>query len=164
MSIKYRFLQVKKQEDAGWKGDGAYILLEAANVAPPVGIKARRFYGAYKNYKINKNIIDKVPYSNLNHPLYGIAGSLSGAAFNVPLDRLISKANNLVEASNAEHEAWQRTALFLGYTPYDLGIKDDELARIRKQVKEDKKKSGKKIGDGKSFRVSPVRVKPKRVN
>mgnify|MGYP000618828653 CR=1 FL=1 len=53
---------------------------------------------------------------------------------------------------------------FLGYTPYDLGIKDDELARIRKQVKEDKKKSGKKIGDGKSFRVSPVRVKPKRVN
>jgi len=163
-TVKNVLIQVKKQEDAGWKGDGAYILLEAANVAPPVGIKARRFYGAYKNYKINKNIMDKVPYSNLNHPLYGIIGSLSGAAFNVPLDRLISKANNVVEASNAEHEAWQRIALFLGYTPYDLGIKDDELARIRKQVKEDKKKSGKKIGDGKSFRVSPVRVKPKRVN
>lgn len=163
-TIKNVLIQVKKQEEAGWKGDGAYILLEAANVAPPVGIKARRFYGAYKNYKINKNIIDKVPYSNLNHPLYGIAGSLSGAAFNVPLDRLLSKANNVVEASNSDHEAWQRIALFLGYTPYDLGIQDDELARIRKQVKEDKKKSNKKIGEGKSFRVSPVRVKPKRVN
>ena len=163
-TIKNVLIQIKKQEDAGWKGDGAYILLEAANIAPPVGIKARRFYGAYKNYKINKNIIDRVPYSNLNHPLYGIAGSLSGAAFNVPLDRLISKANNIVEASNAEHEAWQRVALFLGYTPYDLGIKDDELAKIRADVKEEKKKSNKKIGNGKSFRANPVRVKPKRVN
>ena len=75
-----------------------------------------------------------------------------------------SKKKHLSCSKKKHRKAWQRIALFLGYTPYDLGIKDDELARIRKQVKEDKKKSGKKIGDGKSFRVSPVRVKPKRVN
>jgi hypothetical protein len=152
-TIKNVIIQVKKQEDAGWKGDSAYILLEAANVAPPVGIKARRFYGAYKNYKINKNIIDKVPYTNLNHPLYGITGSLTGAAFNVPLDRVISKANNLAEASNSENEAWQRIALFLGYNTWDLGIKDKEIERIRKITKELKKKpSGRTSGRGSSGR------------
>jgi hypothetical protein len=152
-TIKNVIIQVKKQEDAGWKGDSAYVLLEAANVAPPVGIKARRFYGAYKNYKINKNIIDKVPYTNLNHPLYGITGSLTGAAFNVPLDRVISKANNLAEASNSENEAWQRIALFLGYNTWDLGIKDKEIERIRKITKELKKKpSGRTTGRGSSGR------------
>lgn len=143
-TIKNVLIQVKKQEEAGWKGDDSYILLEAANIAPPIGIKARRFYGAYKNYKINKNIISEVPLTNLEHPAYGIVGSLSGAAFNVPLDRLLSKVNNLVQASNSELEAWQRVSLFLGYNTWDLGIQNEEIKEVRARVKEERAKSKKK--------------------
>ena len=134
-TLKNAAIRYAKENDKGWKGDKAYVMLELLNVAPPVGIKARKLYGAMKSYDINKKIVDNIGYDNPAHPYYGIVGSATSAAFNVPLDRVVTKMTNLKEAMNSENEAWQRTALFLGYNTWDLGIKDAEIELERARAK-----------------------------
>jgi hypothetical protein len=129
-------------------------MLELLNVAPPVGIKARKLYGAMKSYDINKKIVDNIGYDNPAHPYYGIAGSATSAAFNVPLDRVVTKMTNLKESMNTENEAWQRTALFLGYNTWDLGIKDAEIEAARKKAK---KRTGKKSTGIKGLKTSGIK-------
>ena len=67
-------------------------------------------------------------------------GALTSAAINVPLDRIVSKAANLQAMTQQDAEAWQRTALFLGYNTWDLGMEDPEIAAAKNKSK--KKSSG----------------------
>ena len=143
-TLKNAAIRYAKENDKGWKGDKAYVMLELLNVAPPVGIKARKLYGAMKSYDINKKIAKDISYSNPAHPYFGIIGSGASAAFNIPLDRIMTKMKNLKEAMNSENEAWQRTALFLGYNTWDLGLKDKEIERAREMSSKRKKKKSKK--------------------
>ena len=69
------------------------------------------------------------------------------AATNVPLARVVNKANNLEEAITGNHELWQRVALTLGWNRWQIGVEDEELEaakaeakQIRKEERERKKK------------------------
>ena len=48
------------------------------------------------------------------------------------------KINNVRESLNKENEAWQRIAMFLGWSKWNLGIKD------KKKMKKKKKKKGRR--------------------
>ena len=58
---------------------------------------------------------------------------------NLPSDRILRKVNNLKAASDKENEMWQRIALVLGYSKWDVNIpfedakdtSDKEPKRIR---------------------------------
>jgi hypothetical protein len=130
-TLKNVVIKIMKEQEKGWKGNDAYILLEAANIAPPVGIKARKLYGAYTNYKFNKGLMDYIGYDNPKHPAYQITGAVASGAFNIPLDRLISKVSNLKDAAGSEAEAWQRIALVAGWGGWELGMKDAETEKAR---------------------------------
>jgi len=126
-TLKNALIAWMRENDKGFTGQNGKVILELLNISPAVGIKARKIYGAMENYKFNKKIIDKIGYDNPNHPYYGIAGNLVSAAFNVPLDRIITKASNIKAMTQNDAEAWQRTALFMGYNTWDLGLKDKEI-------------------------------------
>ena len=126
-TLKNALIAWMRENDKGFTGQNGKVILELLNISPAVGIKARKIYGAMENYKFNKKIIDKIGYDNPNHPYYGIAGNLASAAFNVPLDRIITKASNIKAMTQNDAEAWQRTALFMGYNTWDLGLKDKEI-------------------------------------
>ena len=130
-TLKNVVIRIMKEQEKGWKGNDAYILLEVANIAPPVGIKARKLYGAYTNYKFNKGLMDYIGYDNPKHPAYQITGAVASGAFNIPLDRLISKVSNLKDATGSEAEAWQRIALVAGWGGWELGMKDAETEKAR---------------------------------
>ena len=135
-TVKNVILRAQKEFNKGYKGDDTYILLEAANIAPPIGIKARKLYGAYKNYKMNQKTVKYIGFDNINHPYYGIAGATASGVLNIPLDRVMTKANNLKEAFDSQNEAWQRIALSLGYSTWELGIKDEEIELARRLAKQ----------------------------
>jgi len=135
-TVKNVILRARKEFNKGYKGDDTYILLEAANIAPPIGIKARKLYGAYKNYKMNQKTVKYIGFDNINHPYYGIAGATASGVLNIPLDRVMTKANNLKEAFDSQNEAWQRIALSLGYSTWELGIKDKEIELARRLAKQ----------------------------
>ena len=52
--------------------------------------------------------------------------------------RVQRKINNVRESLNKENEAWQRIAMFLGWSKWNLGIKD------KKKMKKKKKKKGRR--------------------
>ena len=49
-------------------------------------------------------------------------GKLVSASLNVPLDRLVSKTQNMTAALDERNEAWQRIATALGWATYDVGV------------------------------------------
>ena len=134
-TLKNALIRWKKEEEKGWNAKSGAILVELANVSPPIGIKARKIYGAMESYKYNKKILDKVGYDNVNHPMYNVAANIGSAAFNIPLDRILTKAGNIKAMTQQDTESWQRIALFMGYNTWDLGVEDPELVKARAEAK-----------------------------
>jgi len=135
-TIKNVALEFIKQEKKGSRADHAYTMLDAINISPPIGSKARKIYGATQAVKFNRDEIKEKGFS-LDNPAYEAVGNVVSATVNVPLDRAIRITNNTKEALNKNNEAWQRIALLLGWNTWDLGIQKDK-------VKEKKKKKNKK--------------------
>ena len=144
-TLKNATIAWMRENDKGFTGQNGKVILELLNISPAVGIKARKIYGAMENYKFNKKILDEIGYDNPNHPYYGIAGSLASAAFNIPLDRIVSKASNIKAMTQQDAEAWQRTALFMGYNTWDLGLKDPEIEAAKNAKKRRRRSSSKNL-------------------
>ena len=114
--------------DADPKGryKGAQIIIEALNVSPPVGIKARKINKAWQSIQFNKQEAEYLGWS-LDNKYYLQAGaSITSAALNIPLDRLYVKSENVKDAMNTQYENWQRLSMLSGYSKWNLGIEDGE--------------------------------------
>ena len=67
-------------------------------------------------------------------------GKMVSVTTNVPLDRVVSKLNNIQMALETDLEAWQRIWLMLGWNRYSLGIDDPDINMLKEQIKKEKKK------------------------
>lgn len=102
------------------------LLVEALNVSPPVGIKARKLMKGWESIQYNKQEAEYLGWS-LDNKYYLQAGaSITSAAINLPLDRLYIKSENLKDAMNTQYETWQRLAMLAGYSKWNLGIEDGD--------------------------------------
>ena len=81
---------------------------------------------------------DKLKF-RLENPKLAAAAALIEGATNIPTQRLLNKANNLEEAITGNHETWKRVAMTLGWSRWELGLKDEEVEAAREEVKEEKK-------------------------
>ena len=142
-TTKNVFMKFAEEEKKGFNADHAQTLIQAANFAPPVGIKARKLYSSMRGYQLSKDVIPHMGYS-INNPAYQIAGSFTAAATNFPLDRIVQKSNNIREILTGDHQWWQNVSLAAGYRPWDVGIKDAEKEEVKSLVKEEKKIKRKK--------------------
>jgi len=134
-AIKNTILRWQVEKEKGWRRDDGRIILEALNFSPPIGSKLRKIYSAIKTESYNMyEISDEIGFRIENPKLYALA-SIIEAATNIPLQRLVRKANNLEEAITSQHETWQRIALALGWDMWSLGIKDEELEQAKQDVK-----------------------------
>ena len=68
---------------------------------------------------------------------------------NIPVARILHKTNNVEEALSSNHELWKRVALVSGWSQWSLGIKDEELEKAKKAVKEKRAEEKKKIREEK---------------
>ena len=137
-TTKNVFMKFAEEEKKGFNADHAQTLIQAANFAPPIGIKARKLYSSMKGYQINKDIIPHMGYG-INNPAWQIAGNFTSAVTNFPLDRIIQKSYNINEILTGDHQWWQNTSLAAGYRPWDVGIEDAEKIQVKGLVAEEKK-------------------------
>ena len=145
---------LKEKEKPKWKRDQAYTIIEALNLSPPIGSKVRKAYSAIKTWEYNEGVGKELGF-RVENPNFHAYANLIEAATNVPLARLINKANNLEEAITGNHETWQRIAMISGWSKWNVGVKDEELeeakgvAKEKRQEKQkietEKKKEEKKI-------------------
>jgi len=136
-TTKNTLMKFAEEENKGFNADHAQTLIQAANFAPPIGIKARKLYTAMRTYQFNKDVIPHVGYS-INNPAYSVIGNVTAATTNFPLDAVIRKSYNLQQVISGDIEWWQRTSLLAGYRPYQIGVEDPEIIKVEEQVKEEK--------------------------
>ncbi len=74
----------------------------------------------------NKQEAEYLGWSLDNKYYLQSGASITSAALNIPLDRLYIKSENVKDAMNSEYENWQRIALMMGYTKWNLGLEDEE--------------------------------------
>ena len=132
-TIKNTILKFMEQEDKP-RSDHAYTMIEALNLSPPIGSKARKLYSATQTMKFNKDEIAENGFG-INNPAHLAVGNVVSAVTNVPLDRVVRKVNNLKEAADNEHAAWQRIAMSLGWSTWDVGINPYDKKKSKFQTK-----------------------------
>jgi len=122
--IKNYLLALAKEEEKGFSMTEANPLVEALNVSPPLGSKARKLVQAQRTIKFNKEKISQMPLTDINNPLWDISAKYIQVATNAPTDRVLNKAKNMQEAMNEANSAWQRIFLLFGWDRWGLGVED----------------------------------------
>ena len=128
--IKNMILKYMEQEKKR-SPDHAYTLIEALNLSPPIGIKARKLYSATQTWEFNRDVIKHMSKTDIDNPMYSAMFSLIEATTNVPLSRAYNKMKNVREALDDDNEMWQRVALLMGWNRWDLGVQDDKIMDIK---------------------------------
>ena len=138
------------EKDKGFKADYAKVMLEGANISPPIGSKLRKVYTGLQQTKFEKDLIDERGWGVMQDgrvhlgPMYGVTGKLVEATANIPMDRLVNKIENVSQAMNSQNKAWQRVAVGFGFTPYSVGIEDTKGdLEIRAKAKTTRAEAGK---------------------
>jgi hypothetical protein len=147
-TLKNVYLKYNEESKKGFKAEYAKVLIEAANVAPAIGSKISKGFGAMRTKEFEKDVIAKRGWSvtadgklNLS-PSYSVLGQGIEATTNLPANRFVNKVNNLSEALDSRNKSWQRIALAVGYTPYTVGVENEENEVIKAEAKVMKKAEG----------------------
>ena len=143
-----KFIEQEQRKEEGKRPDYAYVLLEVLNISPPVGIKARNFYGALKNYEYNAKYIGAAGW-DLNNPAVDIGSATLDALLNIPALSTVTTMRDISAAFDEDLEIMTRLALIAGWHTWDLNLQDKELNKIKAEVKQrnkDLKKSKKLRG------------------
>ena len=126
-----------------WKRENMNIAQEAVNLSPPIGSKMRKIMNAVRTEEYNKGVSEEIGL-RIENPNLSIVANWTEALTNIPIARVVNKANNVEEALNSNHELWQRVALVSGWSRWNVSVEDEELKEAKEKVKE-KLKEQKKI-------------------
>ncbi|NDG53444.1 MAG: hypothetical protein EBY39_10535, partial [Flavobacteriia bacterium] len=131
------------EKEKGWKADYGNVLVDAANISPPIGSKLRKLYSAMKTVKFNQGVMDVMSPLNIDNPLYDASSSAIEAATNIPTQRVYRKITNMKTALTDDIAPWQRIAIALGWSRWDVGLDvDEDITKAREEVKKQKKTAG----------------------
>jgi len=99
------------------------IASEVLKISPPISSKYGKIVSAGKTLSWDMKEIKKKGF-DITSPAVKAGAQVVTAATNIPLDRVVKKVENLVAASDAELETYKRIALTLGWSKWELGIKE----------------------------------------
>ncbi len=143
VTIKNGYLRYRKEKKRGFNADHTRTIIEFANLSPTIGSKLRKLYGAIRTEQLNKEAIEDMGFT-IENPAFNSIANLISATTNVPLDRAVTIAQNLILASKDETEFWDSTMLILGWNPWDIGV-DPTSRKVQAELREKKKELKKKL-------------------
>jgi len=115
---------------------------ELTKISPPISAKLSRINQAARSYQWDKDEMINGGWG-LDNPAYLAAGNVISALTNVPIDRGIKKANNIVKSTESDLELWERLALLGGWQDWEIGL-GEETKQNKPQPRKTKKKSNTK--------------------
>ena len=139
MIIKYK--EQRAIEKYG-QDDQSAVLMEFLNFSPVIGIKARKVVNAEKTLTYNKKAISEMETFDFNNPIWSASTSYIEGLFNIPLNKTYTKVENIRGAMSDKHSSLERWSMFSGYSPYSLGIKNEEVEMAKQRAKGKSKSSG----------------------
>ena len=137
-TAKNAIIKFIEQEKKDWGTDHTYTIIEIMNLSPPIGSKLRKIYSGIQSWRFNKEPVKEMGF-DIDNPAWRTVTSIVSGTTNFPVDRGLQKLHNLKAASDSSNEAWQRIAVFLGWSTWDVGIVNKELEEIKELIKEQKR-------------------------
>ena len=89
--------------------------------SPPLDSKIRKLTSGANTLSWEREKMSQEGF-NLNNPAYLAFAQVLAGLTNVPLDRAIQKINNLRAATSDSSAKWQKVALLMGWSTWDLGL------------------------------------------
>ena len=96
-------------------------VFEAFDFSPPLDSKVRKLRSAGQTFDWNMKEIKQEGF-NLNNPAYLAGGQIISSTTNIPVDRAVSDINALRQIFSNNTENWQKVALALGWSTWDVGL------------------------------------------
>ena len=109
----------KEHNKKGSKYENAVADLES--FSPPLGSKIGKITGGLRSFSWNKKDIKEKGFS-LDNPAYIAGAQVVTGLTNVPLDRVMKKINNIRGIVNERSALWQKVALGLGWSTWDVDL------------------------------------------
>jgi len=113
--------------------------------SPPLGSKVSKIKGGFRSFSWNKKEIQSKGYS-LDNPAYLAGAQIVTGFTNVPLDRVAKKINNIRGIYSEKSSRWQKVALGLGWSTWDLDLgyyggfdEEVEKKRVSEMTREERK-------------------------
>ena len=98
------------------------------DISPPLSSKLKKLRSAGYAFDYNMKEIQSKGLT-LENPAAMAIGQTVSALTNVPLDRVLRLYDNARAAVAEDTEAWQRVALLLGWSTWELNIEDDKKSK-----------------------------------
>jgi hypothetical protein len=105
---------------------------ELARLSPPISSKLSRLNQAGRAFQWEKDEMRKKGFS-IDNPALMASANVISAATNIPIDRLVRKANNVNTALSQDLELWERFALMGGWQDWELGIEEKSKTKGKKK-------------------------------
>jgi len=140
-TIKNTAIKWAENQKKDWGKEDNVIMMEMLQLSPPVGIKARKLSSAEKTLDYNRKVIEEMETFDIDNPMWDAISNIIEATTNIPLARLHRKTTNLREAANSENEWWQRLAMSLGWSRWDVGVENKEVEEVKKSIKRSRKRT-----------------------
>tara|TARA_X000001382_G_scaffold65794_1_gene45650 strand:- start:6 stop:6401 length:6396 start_codon:yes stop_codon:yes gene_type:complete len=136
-------LKVLKESQKDGRTDYEGVIDEIGKISPPISSKISKIRSA--TYVFD-NKMDEVQAEglSLDNPAVLATAQIIAAGTNVPLDRVVRLYDNYKTAISSDAEAWQRVALVLGWSSWQIGI-EDEVLQLKNQRLQPKKLQKKKF-------------------
>ena len=109
-------------------------------IAAPISSKLSKINQAARSYQWDKDEMISKGFS-IDNPAYLAGANVISATTNVPLDRAIRKVNNVIAATEADAELWERLALMGGWPEWSIEEPESKKPSSKPQSKKPKPKS-----------------------
>lgn len=129
-TLKNVAVEIKTQTDKD-RPDYTVAAQRSLSISPPIDSKMRKLMSAARAFSY-KTTREKMVGFGLDNPAFYAGGQILSAATNIPLDRVIRKADNLRVAVDNDTKYWQSIALMLGYSQWDVGLVETSKNKKKK--------------------------------
>lgn len=140
-TLKNMSLEVYDMEQTG-RRNPYKVGVEFLSISPPISSKVGKLISAGRTYTY-KQEREKVRTKGLSieNPAFMATGRVASAMTNIPLDRVVQKAENLSLAFNEETETWQSIGLLAGWNKWSLGMVEKAKPKKKGQSRKSKRTS-----------------------
>ena len=120
VAVKSALMELGKQhaKDRSKYEEAVFDLL---GFSPPLGSKIQKINSGLRSFSWNMKDIKSKGFS-LDNPAYLAGAQITTGLTNVPLDRVIKKLNSMRGIVNEQSALWQKVALGLGWSTWDVGL------------------------------------------
>jgi hypothetical protein len=114
-------------------------MIQLTSYSPVIGSKLRKFKPqGLDAFKFKKDLI-KYTGLSLDNPANLAIGNIIESTTNIPIARIIMKIDNLREAADDRNQYWQRLALLMGWSKWNVGAVNEELEELKIKMEKEQK-------------------------